>query len=113
MSLPVLLVALEELYWESQDEAFVMLAEVAHRRCWCPLFESEADLFASSFVQVVTASHALIRTLADSHGAAKICAAYGMSALFDERDRRPVLALRLQRLWVNYLFSTDQIDYQM
>lgn len=113
VSLPVLLVALEELYWESQDEAFVMLAEVAHRQCWCPLFESEADLFASSFVQVVTASHALIRTLADSHGAAKICGSYGMSALFDDRDRRSVLALRLQRLWVNYLFSTDQIDYQM
>lgn len=99
-----LLVGLEELFWNTLDETYRRLAAIAHKGCWCPLFESEADHFAAGFVDIVSASHALARTVDLVYRATKPSPALdGLSALFNSESPDRVLSLRLQRLWVSYL----------
>lgn len=100
---PTLLVGLEELFWNSGDEAYQRLASIAHTGCWCPLFESEADHFAASFVDIVSASHAMAQTVVARRPAHNAHHLDGLSAIFRDNPNQPVLALRLQRLWVTYL----------
>jgi len=93
------IVALEEMYWQTRDSHFQRLAATLSRGCWCPLFDREADLFASSYVDVVSASYALLQAAAPTHRLKQTCTREGLSALLEVADDFPALCLRLQTLW--------------
>lgn len=94
------LVALEDIFWDSGDHNYRRLALLLHYRAWCPLFEREADLFAASMVDIVTATHALIRAELGAKALGRECSQAGLQTLFSNGDTHPRLCLRLQTLWV-------------
>jgi hypothetical protein len=101
-------VALEEMYWTTHDTHYRRLAEVVNQGCWCPLFDREADLFGSSFVDIVSASHALLKTQSLGPRCAQAALEQGLGFLTGIADDCPAVILRLQTLWLASAESFQQ-----
>ena len=98
-----LLVGLEEMFWQTGDPAYRDFALVCHRRCWSPLFDRESDLFAASFVDTISASHALLKTDPRARRLVPVCEQQGLSTVVPHCQDYPAVCLRLQTLWFHYL----------
>lgn len=94
-------VALEELYWQTGDDAYLRFSKILNNRCWCPQGEFEADLFASSFCDSVSASYGVLATTPNCQLLYRQSQRSGLTTAIAEVARRPVLALRLQNLWMS------------
>lgn len=93
-------VALEEMYWETEDNNYQRFALLLQHGGWCPLFDRESDLFAASFVNIVDATHALSKVGLWGKQLSRICSREGLSHLLKLGPQHPVLCLRLQTLWM-------------
>lgn len=94
------IVCLEEMYWTTQDQHYQRLAAQVYRQCWCPLFDREADLFACSYADLVTASHALLQADLGACELTSEAQRSGLNSLGSARCVPPSLCLRLQSLWM-------------
>ena len=102
-----LLVALEEMYWETEDNNYQRFALLLQYGGWCPLFDRESDLFAAAFVNIVDASHALSKIGLWGKKLSQTCVREGLSHLLKLGPQHPVLCLRLQTLWMT---AAEQIQ---
>ena len=97
---PELLAALEDMYWDTQDSTYQRLALNIHYGGWCPLFDREADLFAGCFVDLVSASYAMVKSELWRRNTEDISDNVGLEALIVLGETSSVVCLRLQTLWV-------------
>lgn len=92
--------ALEETYWATGDQVYRKLAVICHQGGWCPLFDREADLFAASYSDLVSASQGLVKTALWGKQLARVCTNEGLAPLLTAGRECPALCLRLQTLWM-------------
>ena len=99
----VLLSALETTYWKTEDRFYRSLALLLCQPGWTPSLEARADVFASQFTDVVSASHALVKEDMWSRNVLGLSPAQGLEPLTRTRGQFSRLCLRLQRLWIHFL----------
>ena len=100
-------IALEETYWATGDRVYQKLAVICHQGGWCPLFDREADLFAASYSDLVSASQGLVKMAFWGKQISRVCTNEGLTPLLTAGRECPVLCLRLQNLWMTV---ADQIQ---
>jgi hypothetical protein len=94
-------VALEELYWQTNDPVYSRLCEVMANRCWCPRAELAADSYAHRFCDMIDATYAVIGTGLDCLPHYRACETSGVGFLIPKLKDYPGLAIRLQSLWMS------------
>jgi len=103
------LIALEEMYWNTEDENYRRFATLVQRQAWCPLFDRESDLFAASFSDLVNTSHALVKAELWRRELVEQTEREGLLSLRHKLHDASALALRLQNLWIN---AADKLQLQ-
>jgi hypothetical protein len=94
-------VALEELYWATQDPVYARLCEVLANACWCPRSELEADIFAHRYCDLIDATYGVLATGLACLPLYRTAESSGISALLPQLQGYPALVLRLQSLWMS------------
>lgn len=94
-------VALEDLYWQTQDQTYLRFAKLLTMGSWCPAEEFDADLFAANFCDPIDATYGVLCSEPDSEKIFRHSQRSGITAVLAQLGRRPRLSLRIQNLWLN------------
>lgn len=100
-------VALEEMFWQTNDRVFASLCEVLSNRCWCPRAELEADLYAHRFCDSIDATYGVLSSGLACLPLYRDCETSGIASMLVKLKDYPNVVLRLQNLWMS---GTEEVQ---